>query len=203
MNEAQSGVAVEPVGLSAEQVVVMGVSGSGKSTIGALIAQSLDVPFLDADGLHPQANIVKMASGVPLTDADRWPWLALVGQALAQAGEAGTGLVIACSALKRVYRDAILAAAPNVRFVHLAGTLEVLGNRLEGRSGHFMPLALLRSQLSTLEELQDEEPGFAVDIDQPVLNVVSESVARLGAPKLPASVRMGVGQGGLPVVRTA
>ena len=185
----------------AEQVVVMGVSGSGKSTIGALLAHSLAVPFLDADGLHPQTNIVKMASGVPLTDADRWPWLALVGQALAEAGAAGTGLVIACSALKRVYRDAIVAAAPNVRFVHLAGTLDVLGNRLEGRSEHFMPPALLRSQLATLEELQGDEPGFAVDIDQPALNVVTESVARLGAPELPASVRIGVGQGGLPVVR--
>jgi carbohydrate kinase (thermoresistant glucokinase family) len=179
----------------------MGVSGSGKSTIGALIARSLAVPFLDADGLHPQSNIVKMASGVPLTDADRWPWLALVGQAVADAGAAGTGLVIACSALKRVYRDAIVAAAPNVRFVHLAGTLDVLGHRLEGRSEHFMPRALLRSQLATLEELQGDEPGFAVDIDQPALNVVTESVTRLGAPKLPASVRIGVGQGGLPVVR--
>ena len=183
-------------GVAAEQVVVMGVSGSGKSTIGALIAQSLAVPFLDADGLHPQANIVKMASGVPLTDADRWPWLALVGQALSNAGAAGTGLVIACSALKRVYRDAIVAAAPQVQFVHLAGTLDVLGNRLEGRSEHFMPPALLRSQLATLEELQGDEPGFAVDIDQPALNVVTESVARLGAARLPASVGIGVGLGG-------
>ena len=183
------------------QVVVMGVSGSGKSTIGALLAHSMGIPFTDADGLHPQANIVKMAGGVPLTDDDRWPWLALVGEALAEAGAAGTGLVIACSALKRVYRDAIVTAAPNVRFVHLSGSLEVLGNRLEGRSEHFMPPALLRSQLATLEELQSDEPGFAVDIDQPVLNVVAESVARLAAPKLPASVTIGIGQGGLPVVR--
>ncbi|MGY4858201.1 gluconokinase, GntK/IdnK-type [Cryobacterium sp. AP23] len=192
-----------PAQVSAEalQVVVMGVSGSGKSTIGALLAHSLEIPFLDADGLHPQSNIVKMASGVPLTDDDRWPWLALVGAALADAGAAGTGLVIACSALKRVYRDAILQAAPNVRFVHLAGSLEVLGNRLEGRSEHFMPPALLRSQLATLEELQTGEPGFAVDIDQPVLNVVAESVARLDAPALPASVTIGIGRGGLPVVR--
>ncbi|TFD57641.1 hypothetical protein E3T43_07995 [Cryobacterium sp. Hh7] len=186
---------------AAEQIVVMGVSGSGKSTIGALLAHALAVPFLDADGLHPQANIVKMASGVPLTDADRWPWLAQVGRALSDAGAAGTGLVIACSALKRVYRESIVAAAPNVRFVHLTGTFDVLGNRLEGRSEHFMPPALLRSQLATLEELQADEPGFAVDIDQPAVNAVTESVARLGAPELPASVLIGVGAGGLPVVR--
>lgn len=186
---------------AALQIAVMGVAGSGKSTIGALLAHSLGVPFLDADGLHPQANIVKMAGGVPLTDEDRWPWLALVGEALAEAGAAGTGLVIACSALKQVYRDAILAAAPNVRFVHLTGTLDVLANRLEGRSEHFMPPALLASQLATLEELHDDEPGFAVDIDQPVVNVVAEAVARLGAPALPASVRLGIGQGGLPLVR--
>lgn len=183
------------------QVVVMGVSGSGKSTIGALIAHSLDVQFTDADGLHPQANIVKMAGGVPLTDADRWPWLALVGQALADAGAAGNGLVVACSALKRVYREAISQAAPNVRFVHLAGSLEVLANRLEGRSEHFMPPALLESQLATLEGLHEDEPGFAVDINQPVLDVVAESVARLNAPALPASVGIAVGRGGLPVVR--
>ena len=201
MNEALSSVVVEPTGLTAEQVVVIGVSGSGKSTIGALLADSLAVPFLDADGLHPQSNIVKMASGVPLTDADRWPWLALVGQALAEAGATGSGLVIACSALKRSYRDAIVASAPNVRFVHLAGTLDVLANRVEGRSEHFMPPALLRSQLATLEELHDDEPGFAVDISQPVLNVVAESVARMGAPQLPASVHIGVGQSGLAVVR--
>ncbi|TFC77251.1 hypothetical protein E3O45_07775 [Cryobacterium sp. TMS1-20-1] len=201
MNELVSSVVATPTSMAAEQVVVMGVSGSGKSTIGALLAHALVVPFLDTDGLHPPSNIVKMASGVPLTDADRWPWLALVGQALAEAGAAGTGLVIACSALKRVYRDAIVAAAPNVRFVHLAGTLDVLGNRLEGRREHFMPPALLRSQLATLEELQGDEPGFAVDIDQPALNVVTESVARLSAPQLPASVVIGVGQGGLPVVR--
>ncbi|MFC5931186.1 hypothetical protein D6T64_18280 [Cryobacterium melibiosiphilum] len=185
----------------AVQVVVMGVSGSGKSTIGALLAHSLGLAFVDADGLHPQANIVKMAGGIPLTDDDRWPWLALVGDALATAEAAGAGLVIACSALKRSYRDAIRAAAPNVRFVHLSGALEVLANRLEGRSEHFMPPALLRSQLATLEELRRDEPGFAVDIDQPVINVVTESVARLRAPALPASAVIGIGQGGLPVVR--
>jgi carbohydrate kinase (thermoresistant glucokinase family) len=168
-------------GLQANAVVVMGVSGCGKSTIGALLADSLGLPFLDADGLHPQANILKMASGIPLTDDDRWPWLALVGDALASAGASGTGLVIACSALKQAYREAIRASAPNVRFVHLSGSLEVLSNRLEGRSEHFMPSALLASQLAALEELRDDEPGFAVDIDQPVTGVVTEAAARLRA----------------------
>ena len=185
----------------AEQVVVMGISGSGKSTIGALLARSLGIPFLDADGLHPEANIVKMASGLALTDADRWPWLALVGQALAEAGAAGGGLVIACSALKQVYRDAILQAAPRVRFVHLAGSASVLATRLEGRSEHFMPPALLQSQLSTLEPLGSDEPGFAVDIDQPVASILTLAVARLQAPELPASVRLEIGTGGLPVLR--
>jgi carbohydrate kinase (thermoresistant glucokinase family) len=181
----------------------MGVSGSGKSTIGALLAHALALPFVDADGLHPQTNIEKMAGGVPLTDDDRWPWLTLVGETLAQAGAAGTGLVIACSALKRAYRDAILEAAPEVRFVHLDGSIEVLAQRLEGRSEHFMPPALLRSQLATLQELQTDEPGCVVSIDQPVAHVVAEAAARLRAPALPAGVQVGLGQNGLPVVRVA
>jgi len=173
-------------GHKTDTVIVMGVSGCGKSTIGALIADSLGIPFIDADSLHPQANILKMAGGFPLTDEDLWPWLALVGEALASAGESGTGLVIACSALKRVYREAILSVAPNVCLVHLSGSLEVLSNRLEGRSEHFMPPALLASQLATLEELDVDEPGFAVDIDQPVTDIVAEVVARLSAPALGA-----------------
>src|SRR5918998_4572401 len=105
-------------------VVVMGVSGSGKSTIGDLVAQPLSVPFIDADSLPPAANVEKMAAGHPLTDEDRWPWLAKVGQVLAAADD--TGAVVACSALKRVYRDAILAEAPRALFLHLTGSREVL-----------------------------------------------------------------------------
>lgn len=127
-------------------VVISGVSGSGKSTIGALIAIELDVPFVDADSLHPVANIEKMAAGHPLDDDDRWPWLAAVGRNLAEARTAG--MVIACSALKRDYRDAIRRESPEVIFVQLDGSREVLGSRLEGRSGHFMPPALLDSQLA-------------------------------------------------------
>ena len=163
------------------QIIVMGVSGSGKSTIGALIAGALGVPFVDGDSLHPQSNIEKMAGGQPLNDDDRWPWLATVGQTLADAGRQGTGMVIACSALRRGYRDAILESAPDTRFVHLSGSREVLASRVEGRSDHFMPPALLDSQFATLEPLQEDEPGIVVDIDQQVPAIVSDAVQMLGA----------------------
>ncbi|WP_166878360.1 MULTISPECIES: gluconokinase [unclassified Salinibacterium] len=157
----------------------MGVSGAGKSTIGALLAHELDVPFLDADSLHPIGNVEKMAAGTPLTDEDRWPWLAKVGNELARADKAGTGLVMACSALKRSYRDAILAEAPETVFVHLSGTREVLAARTQGRSGHFMPTSLLDSQLATLEELQPDEPGIVVDITPPVAEIIAAAGAAI------------------------
>lgn len=163
--------------MSAPLVVVMGVSGSGKSTTGVLIADQLGVPFIDADTLHPLDNVRKMAAGTPLEDADRWPWLALVGKALADASE--TGLVMACSALKRVYREAILAEAPGVRFVLLHGTRDVLSRRMEGRTDHFMPTSLLDSQFALLEELDADEPGFVVDVDATVDEIVTEAVAGL------------------------
>ncbi|MCD2442788.1 gluconokinase [Agromyces sp. SYSU K20354] len=160
-------------------VVVMGVSGAGKSTIGALLARDLGVPFTDADDLHPLANIEKMASGVPLDDDDRRPWLETVGATLAEAGRTGAGLVVACSALRRVYRDIILAKAPETRFVHLHGTRDVLAARTEGRTGHFMPTSLLDSQLATLEALDSDEPGIVVDIDRPVAEILDDAVSRL------------------------
>ncbi|XUK63267.1 Gluconokinase [Plantibacter sp. RU18] len=163
--------------VSAPLVVVMGVSGSGKSTTGVLIADRLGVPFIDADALHPLENVAKMAAGTPLEDADRWPWLALVGQTLADASD--TGLVMACSALKRVYREAILAEAPDVRFVLLHGSREVLGRRMEGRTDHFMPASLLDSQFALLEELDADEPGFVVDIDRSVEEIVTDAVTGL------------------------
>ncbi len=138
----------------------MGVSGSGKSTIGALIADELGVPFVDGDSLHPIENVRKMAGGTPLDDADRAPWLRSVGQALA----AGDGLVVACSALKRSYRETILGQSPAAVFVHLAASREVLAVRMEGRSDHFMPATLLDSQLGALEPLGEDEPGVTIDV---------------------------------------
>lgn len=160
---------------AAPLVVIMGVSGSGKSTIGALVANALGVPFVDGDALHPSANLAKMAAGTPLDDADRWPWLAAVGREL--AGSRASGLVVACSALKRIYRDAILAEAPGTVFLHLSGSRETLARRLEDRSGHFMPPSLLDSQLATLEPPTAEEPAVVVDVDAPVATIVERAVA--------------------------
>lgn len=160
-------------------IVVAGVSGSGKSTVGVLLAESLDVPFADADDLHPEANVRKMAAGHPLDDEDRRPWLRRVGETLAAAE--GTGLVIACSALKRSYREAILAAEPRARFVLLDGSRELLEQRMTHRHGHFMPASLLDSQLATLEPLAGDEPGITVGIDQSPEHVVADIRTKLAA----------------------
>lgn len=153
-------------------VIVMGVSGSGKSAVGAALADTLGLRFLDGDSLHPPANVDKMARGIPLDDADRMPWLSLIGEALAEAQAVGDGLVLACSALRRRYRDEIRARVPGVVFVHLDGSRELLEERLRQRAGHFMPVGLLDSQLDTLEPLEDDESGVIVSIEPPVDGVV-------------------------------
>jgi len=143
-------------------LVVMGVSGSGKSTIAARVAERAGAAFVDADDLHPASNVAKMAAGIPLTDEDRMPWLREVGEVIAR--HPGQRIVVACSALRRAYRDAIRERARDVLFAELDGTRELLAQRMRGRRQHFMPLTLLDSQLATLEPLQDDENGLRVDI---------------------------------------
>jgi gluconokinase len=155
-------------------IVVMGVSGSGKSTVGAALAQRLRVPFADADDFHPPANIAKMTAGHPLDDDDRYPWLESIGEWLA-AREAGG--VMSCSALKRKYRDQMRRHRADVEFLHLAGTLEVIGRRQASRPGHFMPAALLASQFSTLEPLEPDERGIAIDVGQDIDSIIEDFIA--------------------------
>lgn len=159
-------------------IVVMGVSGSGKSTVGAALARRLIVPFADADALHPDANIAKMAAGKPLDDNDRHPWLDVVGRWLADHCEGG---VMSCSALKRTYRDQLRAHRPTVEFLHLSGTPELIAGRQAGRTGHFMPASLLKSQFDTLEPLEPDEHGITVDVDDSVDAIVERFVAYLSA----------------------
>lgn len=155
-------------------VVVMGVSGSGKSTVGAALAQRLGVPFADADDFHPPANIAKMTAGHALDDHDRHPWLELIGEWLAD--HAARGGVMSCSALKRQYRDQLRHHAHDVELVHLHGTREVIARRQASRPGHFMPPALLTSQFTTLEALAPDERGLVIDVDQPVDAIVQDYV---------------------------
>jgi gluconokinase len=157
-------------------LVVMGVSGSGKSTVGAALAQRLRVPFADADDFHPEANIAKMSAGIALDDHDRRPWLDAIGEWLAAHPDGG---VMSCSALKRSYRDRLRHHASSVAFLHLAGTPEVLARRMAGRPGHFMPASLLHSQLATLEPLEPDEHGDTLDIDQSVDDLVQQYVDHL------------------------
>lgn len=153
----------------------MGVSGSGKSTVGAVIAQRLRVPFADADDFHPPANIAKMSSGRPLDDDDRRPWLESLGDWLAEHED--TGAVLSCSALKRSYRDLLHSRADGLQVLHLSGSPEVVEARLAARAGHFMPPALLRSQFATLEPLAPDEQGTTIDIDQDVDAIVDRYLA--------------------------
>lgn len=156
------------------KIVLMGVAGCGKSSVGAALSAALGLPYLDGDDLHPAANIAKMSRGEPLSDADRWPWLALVGQNLRTPG------IVGCSALKRVYRELIdREASGGVVFVHLSGARAVIEARMAARTGHFMPTTLLDSQFATLEKPGADENAVVVDIDQPLRAVVAQIVAGL------------------------
>jgi len=144
--------------------VVMGVSGTGKSTLGTALARDLGWPYAEGDDFHSAANVAKMRAGHPLTDEDRWPWLRAIAAWIGEREQAGSGGVVTCSALRRSYRDLLRAGHPDVRFICLAGSRDVLAARLAGRQGHFMPPSLLDSQLATFEPLGPDESGGEVDI---------------------------------------
>lgn len=168
-------------------VCVMGVSAAGKSTVGIALAAAVGVPFVDADDLHSAANRAIMASGVALTDEDRWPWLDAVAAEFVTHRR--SGVVIACSALRRAYRDRIRASAGGVDFVLLHGTREVLAARAAARTGHFMPPALLDSQLATLEMLDQDERGVVGDIMLTPDDLIADLIGRLSSPAEGQSLR--------------
>jgi len=168
-----------------QHLVIMGVAGSGKTTVATLLAQRLGTEYAEADQFHPEANIAKMSAGTPLTDDDRWPWLEAIRDWLSAEADAGRSGVVTCSALKRSYRDLLRRAHGHVWFVHLDGSPELLAERMQHRSGHFMPTSLLPSQLATLEPLADDEPGFTLDVASTPEQIVGEILARTrlsGAP---------------------
>src|SRR5688572_2709278 len=161
----------------------MGVSGSGKSTVGALLAHALQVPFLEGDSFHPPDNVARMAAGVALTDADREGWLRTLAEQLKQ--HAAGGVVLSCSALKRRYRDTLRSGAPDMALLYLAGSEDVIGQRLAGRSGHYMPPSLLASQFATLEPPQADEHALTLDIARAPQALVQDALAWLGAARAP------------------
>jgi gluconokinase len=161
-------------------LVVMGVSGSGKSTIGEKLAQRLGWSFEDADRFHPSSNVAKMSAGQPLTDEDRWPWLQAIANEIDKVCKAGEHAVIACSALKRAYRDILVHGRHDVRIIYLEGTLDLIASRLALRKGHFMPPGLLASQFGTLEPPDASENPVTVSIDAPIETIVDDIVRQLG-----------------------
>lgn len=164
-------------------IVLMGVTGVGKTTVGRLLAERFGARFLEGDAFHPPANVEKMRAGIPLEDADRWPWLETLRAELARELAAGATVVLACSALKRAYRDLLRRAGPEVRFVHLVGPEELVARRLAGRRGHYMPPSLLPSQLATLEDPSGEPDVLREPIDRPLEAIVASILARLGATR--------------------
>jgi gluconokinase len=162
-------------------IVVMGVSGAGKSTVGKLVAARLDCPFRDADSFHPRANIEKMSRVEPLTDEDRWPWLRAIAAWIAEHRAAGTTCVVTCSALKRVYRDIVTnRQSGDVRLVYLKGDFDLIEARLKARKGHFMPAGLLRSQFDALEEPGAGEHAITVAIDATPEKIAECVMEKLG-----------------------
>ena len=163
-------------------LVVMGVSGSGKSTIAESLGIRLGWRYEDGDKFHPPANVAKMSAGHPLTDEDRWPWLRAIAAEIDRLSAAGQRAVIACSALKRAYRDILVHGRDDIRIVFLSGTQDLIAGRLAARKGHFMPPGLLASQFRTLEPPQPDERPITVSIDAPVEAIVDDIIRQLKVP---------------------
>ncbi|UFW78740.1 gluconokinase [Rhizobium sp. SU303] len=163
-------------------IIVMGVSGCGKSSVGEKLAEALRLAFVEGDALHPAANVEKMSKGIPLTDEDRMPWLDRIGEDIKASLEKSEGIIVSCSALKRIYRDRLRAAAGgNLFFVYLEGSRALLMKRMAERKGHFMPVSLLDSQLATLEVPTGEQGVVTVDIDDTVEGIATKAFKGLAA----------------------
>ena len=157
-------------------IVVMGVAGSGKTTVASQLAEKLGIPFVEGDSLHPAANVKKMAAGIPLTDGDRWPWLEAIGERMEAERATGHGVVVACSALKHAYRDCLRSKVHGkVHFLLLDGSRQLIGERMKKRKGHFMPPALLDSQFATLEKPTPDEQAVILDISHRPAQLVEEA----------------------------
>lgn len=174
-------VASQPVSdVPVTAVVVMGVSGCGKSSVGALLADRLGAAFIEGDSFHPPSNVAKMSAGIPLEDADRWPWLDLLGSRIKEACDRKETIIISCSALKKAYRDRLRnAAGGRLFFVFLDGDKTLLQQRMSARSGHFMPSSMLDSQLATLERPDHEDGVIPVSIDNALNQIVEIALNRL------------------------
>ena len=168
-------------------LIVMGVSGSGKTTIGEQLAARIGWRYEDADTFHPASNVAKMSAGQPLTDDDRWPWLRAIADEIDRVCKAGGHVIIACSALRRAYRDVLLHGRKDVRLVYLDGTEPLIGDRLSHRKGHFMPPGLLASQFATLEPPAADEHAVRVSIDARVETIVDDVLNQLGLGRTEAS----------------
>jgi gluconokinase len=168
-------------------IVVMGVSGSGKTSAAQELTRQLGWEYIEGDDLHPEANVAKMASGIPLDDEDRWPWLQRIAEVIGEREAAGTSVIVTCSALKRSYRDLLREGHPSVWFAHVQASPKVLADRLAHRTGHYMPPSLLDSQLATLEPLGDDEPGDVIAGDGPLQQTVADLLAELEEERPAAS----------------
>jgi gluconokinase len=167
-------------------VVMMGVCGTGKTSVGKIVASRMGWTFIEGDDLHPVANREKMASGTPLTDADRWPWLDRITDRMRALDQAGQSAVVACSALRQAYRDRLRLSGARVIFLHLTGDASVIRQRMESRSGHYMPPGLLDSQLATLEPALPGETLHQIDISGTVEGITEAAIRSLSGGTAPA-----------------